>query len=328
MTSPSVQPLVFVRLLADRQKQLAALHWQVDPADATGLDAWLAEPDFAALCQQLPCLWDAPRVAAWPALTQSALAQAGTQCVPPAQVALCDSRFQPTPDATWVAGAWYLQSPSSPNSAQAASRTLTLQLLQLVNNDADTRELEEVFRRDATLSYQLLKLVNSAALRRSRDITSFAQAILLLGRVQLKRWINLLMFAARDGDERGNLLLAHVGLRARGMELLAQASGLDRAMQEQAFMTGMFSLLGVLFGTPLADLLKPLQLGEDMSAALLHNDGELGTVLRDWQAVEQAQVPQVRNALAERGIACAEFNVLQLQASQWMLSLTREGVPA
>lgn len=328
MAPPSIQPLVFVRLLADRQRQLDAVLWHADPADAERLDTTLTQPEWSELSPQLPCLWADSEVARWSPDCLAALASSGGTPIHQAQVCQCNTDFLPDATAQWISGQWYLQPPTHAGKAQSTSRTLTLQLMQLVNTDADTRELEDVFRRDASLSYQLLKLVNSAAMRRSREITSFTQAILLLGRQQLKRWLNLLMFAARDGDDRGNLLLAHVSLRGRGMELLAQASGLDRAMQEQAFMTGMFSLLGVLFGSPLPELLAPLQLGEDMNAALLRHEGELGTLLRDWLAIEQADAPAVRAALAERGVAPQEHNQALLQACQWMLGLTRVGAMA
>jgi len=326
MTSDNTPSLVFVSLLADSQKRLSALLWSASPASGTGLAHWLVSPELAELSREITCLWPDTETALWPADAQEALKKSGIASVPQAQLHHSDTQFTLAPGAKWCAGKWYLQAPAQPSKAQSASRSQTLQLLQLVNSDADTRDLEDVFRRDATLSYQLLRLVNSPAMRRSREITSFGQAILLLGRQQLKRWINLLMFSARDDDERSGLLLAHVCLRARGMELLAQATGLDRSTQEQAFMIGMFSLLGVLFGSPLPDLLPPLQLSEDMNAALLHGQGELGALLRDWQTIETADDPGLRAALSARGINAHDYNALLAQACQWMLGLTRGGV--
>ena len=320
--------MVFLRLLAERQKRLAALLWSAQPFAPASLNDWLSDPELTVLSQDIPCLWLSSDCGNWPPDTQDLLARSGVRPIDASQLSPGTERFALGDGASWCIGPWYLQAPPQPSKAQAASRSQTLQLLQLVNSDADTRDLEDVFRRDATLSYQLLRLVNSPAMRRSREITSFGQAILLLGRQQLKRWINLLLFAARDDDERSALLLAHVCLRARGMELLAQASGLDRAMQEQAFMTGMFSLLGVLFGSPLPPLLQPLLLGEDMSAALLRGEGELGTLLSAWQAVESADASHLQAALVGRGITVPQYNRLQVQASQWMLGLTGGGVAA
>lgn len=320
--------MVFLRLLADRQKRLAALLWSASPPEAPGLPAWLADPALAELSQDIPCLWLDSETERWPPATQEALSRSSVRPATAAELNRGDERFALGTGATWCWGQWYLQAPAPPGTTPTPSRSQTLQLLQLVNSDADTRDLEEVFRRDATLSYQLLRLVNSPAMRRTREITSFGQAILLLGRQQLKRWINLLLFAARDDDERSSLLLAHVCLRARGMELLAQASGLERGMQEQAFMTGMFSLLGVLFGSPLQPLLQPLQLSEDMTAALQQGSGELGTLLHAWQAAESADAPGLQTALGKLGIAPQEYNRLLVQASHWMLGLARGGVAA
>ncbi|MDV7395470.1 HDOD domain-containing protein, partial [Arthrospira platensis SPKY1] len=85
--------------------------------------------------------------------------------------------------------------------------------MQLVAQDAETHELEEVLRQDAGLAYQLLRLVNSPAIGVRREVTSFSQALLMLGRQQLKRWLNLLLFAAREDDPRSAMLMAHVVLR-------------------------------------------------------------------------------------------------------------------
>jgi len=213
--------------------------------------------------------------------------------------------------------------PSNTDAAQAASRQRALHLLQLVSRDADTAELEEAFRLDATLSYQLLRLVNSASMGSRREITSFGQAIAMLGRQQLKRWLNLLMFAARDDDERSALLMAHVSLRGRGMELWAKELGHDRALQEQAFMAGMFSMLGVLFGMPLPEVLDSIQVSDQLHAALLKGTGPVGALLQLWQAAEQRDATALEAHLRTLGASADTHNVLLLQACAWMLPLAR-----
>jgi c-di-GMP-related signal transduction protein len=97
----------------------------------------------------------------------------------------------------WLDGDWMLAPPQRPTAAQSASRTLSLKLLQMVMTDAETRELEAVLRQDPALSYHLLRLVNSLGMGLTRRIASFSQAIMILGRNQLRRWLNLMLFAAR-----------------------------------------------------------------------------------------------------------------------------------
>jgi EAL and modified HD-GYP domain-containing signal transduction protein len=223
-----------------------------------------------------------------------------------------------------VEGDWPLRAPAKSSGAQAASRATALQLVQLVANDAATHEIENILRRDPTLSYQLLKLVNSLAMGAGRKVTSFSQAILILGRQQLRRWLNLMVFAARSDDVRSPMLLARVAVRARTMELLARETGQGKQVQEQAFMTGMFSLLGVLFGVPLGELLAPLNLGDATQRALLSKSGELGELLALVEAAEHSDLVAVAKGLEALQLAPLEFNRTVVEANLWMLGMTSE----
>ncbi len=323
--APSTAPLQ-LEWLANPQRRPAALRLHVGTQAPEAWAALLTDPALHALCAALPCLLaTTPPDDTGLALAQAAGLNTGTEAQPqhaptdfPAVVAA----------GSWVSGAWYQQAPAKPAAAQAASRARALQLVQLVSADADTHEIEAVLRQDAALSYQLLRVVNSVALGGRREITSFAQAILLLGRQQLRRWLHLMLFAARDDDPRSAMLGAHVTLRARSMELLAEACGLDRATQELAFMAGMFSLLGTLFGQPLPHVLDTLTLPDDLRRALLQREGALGQQLG---AVEAAEVPGDAAALASHlvmlGLPVSDFNHLRLQAASWALQMTQASAP-
>ncbi|GGY32073.1 hypothetical protein GCM10007387_12780 [Pseudoduganella albidiflava] len=251
------------------------------------------------------------------------LRQAGWHELPSGRTARADTALVGTlpGHVQWIEGDWALAPPKRPAGNGAASRALALRLVQRVNADADTCEIEELLRHDATLSYHLLRLVNSLGLVNGRKVLSFSQAILLLGRQQLRRWLNLMLFAAR-GDERSAVLLARVSVRARLMELLARATGLDRPHQELAFMAGMFSLLGVLFGAPLADVLAPLAIDDGVQRALLHRQGELGALLALVEAAERAEFDTVCAALDRARLPATEFNDMVVEASDWMLAVT------
>jgi EAL and modified HD-GYP domain-containing signal transduction protein len=254
-----------------------------------------------------------------------AAAKAGCKLIPKAAVHCASGLAIELPAlAKWIAGDWYLAPPAKPIGAQAASRTLALQLVQLVAADADTHEIEAVLRRDPTLSYHLLRVVNSLGMGMSRQITSFSQAILILGRAQLRRWLNLMLFSSRQGDERSAMLLSRVAVRARIMELLAKYSGMDRAGQDSAFMAGMFSLLGVLFGMPLAEVLRPLKISDALSAAVLGHQGDLGHLLKTVECVECRDTTQLTTLLDALQVPYAEFSTLIVQAHVWMLDVIRD----
>lgn len=318
MTSYVPTPLLCVQLLANPQRRLAALRWLPLSPEAE-LDPAQPPLDLDGLPRHVTCLWaGAVPADGWP----PAWSAAGWQADNAAALVWCEDDVRPGMAQPWIAGGWYLQPPVSASAAQAASRTRALQLLQMVSADADTRELEAVFRQDPALSYQLLRVVNSLAMRGQRQITSFSQAILIMGRQQLRRWLHLLLFTARDDDPRSAMLMVHVLQRARGLELLAHEAGLDRSGQDQAFMTGMFSMLGTLFGQPLTQVLQPLNLTDDLSAALLERQGELGRLLAAWEAMEHADAAKLRPLLQDWCIGDARFNAVLVESFNWLLELT------
>ena len=120
------------------------------------------------------------------------------------------------------------------------------------------------------------------------------------------------------------MLLARVVVRARTMELLAKESGLDRADQELAFMTGMFSMLGILFGQPLETLIKPLQLSEALVGAVIKRQGELGRLLVLLEQAEQHEGAAVTESLAALQLSVSQFTLASLDACQWMLAISRD----
>ncbi len=325
MNAPAPAAPLRLQWLADARRRPRALWLRPGPGALDTLSTLVTDESWQTLCAQLPCCLDEADAAALSPEAWQALAQAGWQRLAAGQPLRADTAFPaPVAAGAWVAGPWYLQAPAQPNAGQAASRTRALQLVELVSSDAETRDIEAVLRQDATLSYHLLRLVNSLAMGGEREITSFAQAILILGRQQLRRWLNLMLFAARDDDPRAPMLMAHVSVRARTMELLAQACGGDRMLQEQAFMAGMFSLLGVLFGMPLAKVIQSLGLSAPVQDALLAHTGELGRQLRAVELSETDDWDELAQALQALDVSVADFNRIRTDAVRWMLELTRE----
>ncbi|MCG2583265.1 EAL and HDOD domain-containing protein [Massilia sp. TS11] len=324
MNTLNAAPLVFFQVLADRNGVPAALLFQSGPGPVQALTVLAEDEAFDSLSAQFPCLYP---IASDAALAE-ALNVAGWKALDTITVHVTDEAFSKDlpPQVAWVGGAWCMTPPLKAQGPQAASRALALQLVQKVAADADTHEIEALLRQDPTLSYHLLRLVNSLGMGTGRKITSFSQAILILGRQQLRRWLNLMLFAARQGDVRSPMLLARVAVRARMLELLAKARGLDRSVQEQGFMAGMFSLLGVLFGMPLDEVLAPLAISEAVAGALLRQEGELGDLLKLVELAEAGQFEALAAGLAAQQISREDFNDVVVDAFSWMLGVVKESL--
>ena len=310
-----------LQCLADPQGFPAAL--RLLPAGDRGA-SWLSlaqAPGFATLCASLPCLIDEAALANLQEPVFEQLARLGVTVLPAAAVLSLDQLPKQAIPAgvRWLAGDWFMQPHvSTAGTARTGTRPVTLQLLQLVDSDADNRDIEAVLRRDPALSYHLLRLVNSVGSGTGRQISSYTQALLLLGRQQLRRWVHLLVFAAQNDDMRMPMLLARAAVRAQLAELLARELGLEHSAQEQANIAGLFSLLGVLFGLPLAEVLKPLRLAPALSAALLEHSGPLASVLALLEQAESASSEAFSAALGEAGIGIERFNLINIEAHLWM----------
>ncbi|ATQ79196.1 hypothetical protein CR152_30300 [Massilia violaceinigra] len=218
----------------------------------------------------------------------------------------------------WLSGEWPLRPAPSAKPHDGTSRKRLLALLGLLARDAESRELEQLLKQDPALSYHLLKLVNSAAFALSTQITSFGQAINLLGRRQLQRWLQLLLYARQQPDGMANPLLPLAALRAAQLECLCKLQGGERDDQDIAFMTGVFSLLDVLFGMSMEDIVGALGLAPAAAEALLLREGRLGEQL---SMVEQRLPASAQ--LAALGIDNKQWWQSQLHAFHWAIQVGR-----
>jgi c-di-GMP-related signal transduction protein len=120
-------------------------------------------------------------------------------------------------------------------------------------------------------SYKLLRYINSAGFGLSCEIQSFRHAVSMLGYDKLNRWLSLLL-ATASKDPMAPALMYTALLRARLMELLA--SGLvDKSEYDNLFITGAFSLLDLLLGVSMEQVLEAMRLPEPICDALLGNGG-------------------------------------------------------
>jgi len=205
------------------------------------------------------------------------------------------------------------------------SQLTLLKLLGLVLEDANTPELEAAFKQDPKLSYNLLRLVNSVASGMNRRIDSLSQAITALGRRQLQRWLQLLMFSLEQGPSNfPSPLMQLAATRGKFMENLARTgNNAGRTDGEQAFMTGIFSLLDALLGLPHKDIVEQLRLSDNIRGALLERSGTLGKQLSLCEALEQGDFAAVEQALADLpGITAQDVTEAQLAAARWVDSLS------
>lgn len=167
-----------------------------------------------------------------------------------------------------------------------------MRLLGMVMTEAEGGQLEQVFKQNPDLSINLLRLVNSVALAGRTPISSLSNALFMLGRSQLQRWLQLLLFGISSSPDASfpSPLLVLASTRGKLMELLAGRSpGASGALCDQAFLTGIMSLLSALLAMPLPEILTGLPVPDEVRIALLERSGLLGELLALVEALEQTR---------------------------------------
>jgi hypothetical protein len=313
MNASAAFPLITLQPVMDAKNAWIALLLEGDiPFDSTSLGHLLGEPTLAELLASID--WIA-------AIDLTGTDAALDAALPPAlrQHLLTG----PVPGAVMVINS--ATSPAVPTpKGDPTTRALLLKMLSLVTTDADSADIEALIKRDTNLSYHLLKLVNSVAFSPGKKITNFSQAIAMIGRRQLQRWLQLLLYARSQGSTVASPLMPRAALRASLMENLAKRKGLSRDLQDHAFMTGMFSLLDLLFGSPLAGIIAPLNLSEDVVQALTTGNGQFGNLLAAVKANEGPPTPALAAALIAAGIAHTDWASALAAAMHWAVQISKE----
>ena len=218
-------------------------------------------------------------------------------------------------------GYWFSRPSVVEAKLLAPNQVSIIQLINLLRRQASTDEIEEVLKKDAGLAFNLMRLINSAGFSNAREITSFRQAVMIMGLKKLFRWAALLLTASKFGNN--SPAIGHTAvIRGRLMELLAQEV-LSEEEAEQAFVVGIFSLLDVMLSIPLSDALQLISVPSTIKQALLAHEGTLGELLRLAEACESSNDEAFDQSASILKLSSQQVNWAHLQALAWCDQITQ-----
>ena len=186
---------------------------------------------------------------------------------------------------------YFQQHPQTFQAQRVPSNKLgTLRLLtELSRDDVTVDEVERVVAQDMSMSYRVLRCINSSFYNLPRKVDSIRQGIVILGLDPLRQLCSLV--ALQGFDDRPPSLLIVAMARARMCEQLGRLAGVHDT--GPYFITGLFSMLNVLTGVPVAKLVEELPLAKPVETALINETGELGTALHCVRAYERGRWKEV-----------------------------------
>jgi c-di-GMP phosphodiesterase len=192
-----------------------------------------------------------------------------------------------------------------PSDSNPDFATIT-RLLQMIDRDADSADIEKVIRRDAALAYRLLRYINSAAFGLPVEVQSFRHAVMMLGYQRLKRWLLLMLTTASKDANMQPVMFASFrrGLFLEGLVGEDENAGL----RDEVFILGVLSLLDKLFREPMPQLLDKLFVPDSIREALLGRSGPHGAWLDVAESIERAPDRQLADRLDHAFVTVEQCN--------------------
>jgi len=203
----------------------------------------------------------------------------------------------------------------------APSQLAIMQLMALIMADAETAEIERNIKKDASLVLTLLRLANTPGVGVTQRIDSLGQALTVLGRRQLQRWLQIILYAEHNkGSHFTSPLLQLATTRGKLLELITEKLRPDnRSMADTAFTVGIMSLMDTLFGQSMEEILDQVAVVDEVTDALLYRKGFYGDLLKLAEYIEQIEktgallIP----TLQKLQLSIEDLYALQLQAFEW-----------
>jgi EAL and modified HD-GYP domain-containing signal transduction protein len=183
-------------------------------------------------------------------------------------------------------------------------------------------EIEEVIKRDVSLTYKLLRFINSASYGFKVTIRSIHHALILLGKREVKKWLTIIVMSG-IGRSKPTELMNTVIVRARFCELIAEEFGLTSEPSD-FFLVGMFSLMEAFIDQPIAEIIEELPLEEDVKHALIGTDSPFTPTLKLVEMFEKADWERFTQLADQMALDGSKVAVLYVEAVEWAKFLSKE----
>ncbi|GHT80639.1 hypothetical protein AGMMS49960_06200 [Betaproteobacteria bacterium] len=210
------------------------------------------------------------------------------------------------------ASGWFFLHGNPPAKELSANHAQIIRLLNLVRNNGEIRDIESVLKQDVALSYKLLRYINSAGFGLMVEIQSFRHAVSILGYDKLNKWLSLLLVTA-SRDPSAPAMMQTAIARGHFMEQIG-SSFFDASAGDNLFITGAFSMLGILLGASMQDILDEMSLPEPVTDALLYNTGDFAPFLQLAKDCENFDKTALAKSVEALHIPSEQINLAQITA--------------
>ena len=186
-------------------------------------------------------------------------------------------------------------------------------IMEITKDEPDIEMLEEIVRRDASLTYALLKMANSSYSAAHQETTSVRQAMVRVGINQLKQWVYLLSFEDNTADSASEELLKTSFMRANFASRLVRKLKNFVINASDAYLLGMFSTLEYMIDAPMEEILADIPIVEEVKAALISEEGLAGRLYELLLFYERAEWTEIKVIAEELGLHTNEMAQIYME---------------
>jgi EAL and modified HD-GYP domain-containing signal transduction protein len=196
------------------------------------------------------------------------------------------------------------------------SRLVLLEMLNLLRREGNPAEIAAIAKRDPIIAVKLIGMANSPLAGLSAPVASVEQAMLVLGREAIYRWLSLSLFRTGHSEARDETLLELALFRSRFLELMA-AECCPKTECDELFLVGLLSLIDNLLGITMPEFLAKLHLPTAVADVLLGNGGPYSRWLMLALAIERGSVDTAEKLTASLGASTERITSCITEARGW-----------
>jgi len=181
---------------------------------------------------------------------------------------------------------------------------------ELKKEDFLYEKISDIIETDVDLSYRLFKILGNK--KEERNLNSIKNALVRMGRLEIERWVSILMLQDISKDKPDELFRISL-IRSRFGEFIAHNSSFSKYQDEFSLLC-LFSVLDVMLDCSMEEALSGLPVSDDVAELLIDGSGRfmpLFMLLRsyesgDWSEVEEyLEIVQIDPGILAEGYLSA-----------------------